>query len=64
MTVEKVATIKTYQGISTDEKPTGTDAPAGTTFHAVDTGEMFVAYVGGWVLDLRRARSIKQAELL
>ena len=63
MTVEKVATIQTYQGLSNDDKPT-TDVPAGSTFHAVDTGEEFVFYADGWVLDLRKAAALKQSLML
>jgi len=64
MAIEKVSTIKVYQGLSTDEKPTGSDIYAGSTFHAVDTGDEFVRYADAWILDLRRAAAIKRAMML
>ncbi len=30
-----------------------TDAPEGSTFHAVDTGRKYVFHNGGWAEDLR-----------
>lgn len=35
-----VTTIKRYQGLNADDKPT--DAPAGSTFYEIDTGDWFV----------------------
>jgi len=66
MAIEKIATVTPYQGMLADlDELTDTNAyPAGTIFHAVDTGDEFVKYADGWVLDLRKARAIKRAELL
>ena len=64
MTVEKIATVSNYQGQSDDEKPTGADAPVGSSYHAVDTGDEFVRYSGGWTLDLRKAAALKRATML
>jgi len=66
MAIEKVATVTPYQGLLADiDELTDTDAyPVGSIYHAVDTGDEFVRYSGGWVLDLRKARAIKRAELL
>ena len=60
MTVEMVATIKHFQGLSTDEMPTE-DVPTGSTFHCLDTGDEYVRYAEGWILDLRRAAAIKRS---
>ena len=66
MAIEKIATVTPYQGVLADmDELTDTNAyPAGSIFHAVDTGDEFVKYADGWVLDLRKARAIKRAELL
>jgi hypothetical protein len=66
MAIEKVATITRHQGTlaDIDELTDTTEYPAGSPYHAVDTGDEFVRYADGWVLDLRRARAIKRAELL
>ena len=64
MTVEKIITISNYQGQSNDEKPTGSDAPTGSTFHAIDTGDEFVRYADGWTLDLRKAAALKRTKML
>ena len=50
MTVKLITSATRYQGASTDEKPA---APEGSTFHCVDTGEVYVSHDGGWVQDLR-----------
>ena len=63
MTVEMVATIKNFQGLSTDEMPT-TDVPTGSTFHCLDTGDEFIRYVDGWVLDLRMAAAVKRSLII
>lgn len=64
--IEKIATIENYQGVLADIDPlTDTnDYRAGSLFHAVDTGDEFIRYADGWVLDLRKARAIKRAEML
>ena len=66
MAIEKIATVTPYQGVLADlDELTDTNAyPAGSIFHAVDTGDEFVKYADGWTLDLRKARAIKRAELL
>ena len=66
MAIEKIATVTPYQGVLADlDELTDTNAyPAGSIFHAIDTGDEFVKYADGWVLDLRKARAIKRAELL
>ena len=66
MAIEKIATVTPYQGVSADldELTDLSDYPAGSIFHAVDTGDEFVRYADGWTLDLRKARAIKRAELL
>lgn len=51
MAVSFVATIKRWQGLSTDDKPL-TDVPEGSTYHSVDTGEKWVFHQGMWEPDL------------
>lgn len=41
-----ITTINRYQGVSGDSKPT--DAPAGSTFYEVDTGNWFVWDGDSW----------------
>lgn len=62
MTVSLIATSQRWNGVSTDDKPA--TAAEGSTFHAVDTGEQWVRHDDAWILDLRMARAIKQAEAL
>jgi len=66
MAVEMIATIKVLQGVLADlDELTDSDKyPIGSTFHALDTGDVYIRYAGGWLIDLRGARAIKQAELL
>jgi len=67
MAIEFVATIMRYQGVLADmDELTNPDIkyPGGTEFHAVDTGDEFVKFAEGWLLDLRKARAIKRAEML
>lgn len=52
MAVKMVSTIKRWQGLSTDTKPSS-DVPEGSTYHAVDTGEEYVYFDGTWERDLR-----------
>jgi len=59
MAIKKTATIQTFQGLSTDDKPTS--PPEGSTYHAVDTGEQFVFYDGMWELDLRLTTALEIA---
>jgi len=51
MTVKLIATIKCFQGLSSDVKPT--DPPEGSTYHIIDTGEQYIFYDGSWEIDLR-----------
>ena len=62
MAVELATTIQHFQGLSTDEMPDS--APEGSIFHAVDTGDEFVRYEGGWTLDLRKAAALKRSLML
>jgi len=67
MATFKIATIATYQGLSSDDKPysiAGSIIPEGSTFHCVDTGENFVFFNDGWVPDLRMARAFRESLLL
>jgi len=52
MAIERIVTIKTYQGTSNDEKPTGSDIPAGSTFHENDTGKKYIWLNSNWVEDI------------
>ena len=66
MAIEIIGTIKVLQGVRADldELTDSNKYPTGSKFHAIDTGEEFIRYANGWLVDLRGARSIKQAELL
>jgi len=66
MTVEMVTTIKNLQGVlaDLDIMTDSTEYPAGSTFHALDTGDEFIRYMDGWVLDLRKAAAIKRSLML
>jgi hypothetical protein len=55
--VMATATDQTYQGLSSDPKPTG--AGNGAIFHIVDTGEVYVFHEGVWTPDLRMVRALK-----
>jgi len=48
-----------YMGLSTDTKPS--DAPEGSTFHAVDTGAQYVYFDGTWEEDLRKIYALREA---
>lgn len=52
MTVCLITTIQNWNGQSGD-MVTITDAPEGSTFHAVDTGAKYIFHAGGWAEDLR-----------
>jgi len=66
MTVEMVTTIKNLQGVlaDLDIMTDSTEYPAGSTFHALNTGDEFIRYMDGWVLDLRKAAAIKRSLML
>ena len=53
MAISLIATIKRFQGLSTDDKPI-IDIPEGSTFHEIDTGMEFILHQGMWEQDLRR----------
>ena len=52
MTVMLETTIQRWNGADGDHLDI-TDAPEGSTFHAVDTGKKYVYHDGGWAEDLR-----------
>lgn len=58
MAVKMIITIKRWQGLSTDTKPSS-DVPEGATYHAIDTGDEYVYYDGTWELDLRRIAALR-----
>jgi hypothetical protein len=62
MAVKQAITNEHWQCLSSDAMPSG--AANGATLHVVDTGACFVFHGGGWVPDLRDARSIKLATTL
>ena len=49
MSVSMTASIKRYNGLSTDDKPE--DAPEGSTYHSVDTGEHWIYHDDMWGID-------------
>ena len=61
MTVVLETTKQRWNGASIDEKPT--DAPEGSEYHAVDTGEKYIFHNGMWVEDLRDIYAIKAAAI-
>ena len=48
-----VATINRWQGPDGEHLEI-TDAPEGSTYHAVDTGAQYIFHNGGWVEDFRQ----------
>lgn len=52
-------TTSQYIGLSSDIKPSY--AINGSTFHAVDTGELYVYFDGMWEDDLRLVNAVKLA---
>jgi len=64
--IERIDRTYAYQGLLADlaELTDTSEYPAGSTYHAIDTGDDFVKYAGGWLLDLRRAKAIKRAIML
>ena len=52
MSVMFETTIKKWNGHSSDSKPSES-VPEGSTFHAVDTGAIYIYHNGMWVEDLR-----------
>jgi hypothetical protein len=43
-----------YMGLSTDDKPSA--PPEGSSYHSVDTGDVWIFHNGMWELDLRQIR--------
>jgi hypothetical protein len=60
MAEKLIATIKRWQGLSTDDKPS-TDVPEGSTYHAIDTGAQYVYHDGTWKEDLRQIYALREA---
>lgn len=58
MTISMVATIKRWQGLSTDDKPL-TDVPEGSTFHVIDTGDQYIFHQDMWEVDLRLTAALE-----
>jgi hypothetical protein len=56
-----VVNLVNLQGYSSDEKSPADD---GSTYHVLDTGEVFVAHERGWVLDKRLAYAVKMAAFI
>ena len=53
--------IKKWNGVSSDVKPS--DAPEGSGFHVIDTGEEYIYHNGMWVQDLRMINAINSAAI-
>lgn len=51
MAVKLLRVSQRWNGLSSDIKPT--DAPEGSTFHIIDTGEVYLFHDGMWEIDLR-----------
>ena len=62
MTICLETTIYRWNGQS-GEMVNITDAPEGSTFHAVDTGAQLIFHNGGWVNDLRTIYALKAAAI-
>jgi hypothetical protein len=52
MTIRLETTIQRWN-LQDGEQVSITDAPEGSTAHAVDTGRKYIFHDGGWVEDLR-----------
>lgn len=57
MAVSFIATIQCFQGLSTDTKPVS--PPEGSTFHVIDTGDLYVFYNDTWEQDLRLIAALR-----
>lgn len=55
-------TIQRWNGADGDQMEI-TDAPEGSTFHAVDIGKKYIFHDGGWTEDLRDIYAIQAAAL-
>lgn len=52
MAVRRVTTVYNYIGESTDTKPTSPTPPAGSTFHEIDTGKVYLWDGDEWRQDV------------
>lgn len=52
MAITLIATIKSYQCLSSDDKPTPSEQPEGSKLHVINTGEKYIIHDGAWVPDL------------
>jgi len=59
MTVCLEATIKRFNGLSTDDRPA--NPPEGSTYHVVDTGEQEIFHNDMWEIDLRLTKALEIA---
>lgn len=62
MTLCLETTINRWNGADGDHMEI-TDAPEGSTFHAVDVGKKYVFHDGGWTEDLRDIYAIQAAAI-
>jgi hypothetical protein len=58
VTAIRIKNPESWHGLSSDEKPF--EVPEGTTFHVVDTGEVYVFFNDAWEIDLRSSRALSQ----
>lgn len=50
MAVKQESTVKHFNGLSTDTRPS-TDVPEGSTYHVIDTGEHYIYHDSMWETD-------------
>lgn len=62
MAYQLETTIMRWNGADGDHMDI-TEAPEGSTFHAVDIGKRYIFHNGGWVEDLRDIYAIQQAAI-
>ncbi len=62
MTVCLESTIQKWNGADGEQLDI-TNAPEGSTFHAVDVGKKYVFHDGGWAEDLRDIYAIQTAAI-
>jgi len=56
---ELVKAKQEFIGLSSEDFPDG--APDGSTFHIVDTGDVYVIYKGDWAQDLRLIKALQNS---
>ena len=61
--MNQISRAEDFIGFSTDDRPSS-GIEDGATYHAVDTGEMWVFYNSMWMLDLHPARFIHSPLML